>query len=276
MMHALLYNFLRDVPQAAAIWSSLIVLAMVVIAAVVARPGRRPPVAGQSAGPVGAAPLPGPAAAAPPPGPVDDPGPEDLRRYAEEVAVAAERAAGTARRHRDEWLAAQDEVTAAGQKLDGAEAAVRRLTRATAFGSPATPRTPTEYADRERFLHRAAMAAYWRRELSVTELSDVFAHRNGWDPRRHPVEQEFVLRMVVRDLLRSGHRSAVERERTAWRAAEVSAVAARSLREEAFAAAVRVHQARYAPVPEPAPDRTAAGVVRRARTASRWRAARAG
>ncbi|MBO4208783.1 hypothetical protein [Micromonospora echinofusca] len=262
MMHALLYHFLRDVPQAVAIWSALTVLAMVVIATLVGRRGPVPepppePVPEAAGTPVGAA-------------------PEDLRRYAGEVAVAADRAAATARRRRAEWLAVQDAVESTGRQLDEADAEVRRLVRATAFGVPRTPRTPAEYADRERFLHRAAMAAYWRRELSVAELSDVFTHRNGWDPRRHPVEQELVLRTVVRDRLHARHRAAVQRERDAWRAAELSAVAARSLREEAFAAAVRAHRAYSVPVPGPAPDRTITAPVRRWWAGTRWRTVRAG
>ncbi|MEH1014299.1 hypothetical protein V6U90_14450 [Micromonospora sp. CPCC 206060] len=262
MMHALLYHFLRDVPQAVAIWSALTVLAMVVIATLV---GRRGPV-----------PEPPPESAPAPAGMPVGEAPEDLRRYAGEVAVAADRAAATARRHRAGWLAVQGEAETTGRRLDEADAEVRRLVRAVAFGVPRTPHTPAEYADRERFLHRAAMAAYWRRELSVAELSDVFAHRNGWDPRRHPVEQELVLRTVVRDRLRARHRAAVQRERDAWRMAELSVLAARSLREEAFVAAVRAHQACSVPVPGPAPDRTAAAPVRRWRPGTRWRTVRAG
>ncbi|MEK8108418.1 hypothetical protein NKG94_32340 [Micromonospora sp. M12] len=93
-----------------------------------------------------------------------------------------------------------------------------------------TAQTPAEYADRERYLHRAALDAYWRRELSVEQLSDVFAHRDGWDPRLHPVEQELVLQRAVRDNLAARHAAAREHEQVAWRAAEVAVAAARSLR----------------------------------------------
>jgi hypothetical protein len=204
----------------------------------------------------------------------------ELNRYAEEVTVAAERSAVTARRRRDEWLAAQEEAEAAWQAYEVADAAARRVTAAAVLPEPRTPRTPAEYADRERYLHRAAMAAATRQELSVLQLSDALANRNGWDPRRHPAEQEIVLRRAARDSLLTAHAAAAERERAAWRDAEVAAAAARSLREEAFAATSRTAQVRrWLP-----PTRRAGGsssgssseAVRRSRPVRRWRAARAG
>ncbi|MFY1574143.1 hypothetical protein ACN26Z_04550 [Verrucosispora sp. WMMD703] len=159
----------------------------------------------------------------------------DQERWAEEVTIAAERADATARHRRDEWLTAQDEAEQAWQAYEAAEADVRRLSDAAGMPLPQTARTPAEYADRERWLHRAALDAYWRRELSVEQLSDVFAHR-GWDPRLHPVEQELMLRRAVRDHLLARQRAAREREQATWRAAELAAAAARSLREEAAAA----------------------------------------
>ena len=56
-----------------------------------------------------------------------------------------------------------------------------------------------EPAYRERFLHRKAMAACSRKELSALDLSDALAHRKGWDPKRHPVDQEVVLRRAIRE-----------------------------------------------------------------------------
>ncbi|TNH30112.1 hypothetical protein FHG89_09375, partial [Micromonospora orduensis] len=134
---------------------------------------------------------------------------------------------------------------------------------------PRTPHTPAEYAARERYLHRAAMAAYWRGELTMGQLGDVFGHRRGWDPRRHPVEQEVLLARAIRDARLADHRVAAERERSAWRAAELAAESARTLAEEAYAAAARLR-------PDPAPARRAAtGAVRPAPVA-RWRPARVG
>ena len=160
-------------------------------------------------------------------------------RYAQEVAVAAERATTTVQRRRAEWVAAQEEVEAAWQAYEAAEAGVRRLDAAAAMPLPHTARTPAEYADRERYLHRAALDAYWRRELSVEQLSDVFAHRDGWDPAAAPGRAG--AGAPPGDPGQAGGQAAAarEREQAAWRAAELAVAAARSLREEAFAATGR-------------------------------------
>nr|MDT0660107.1 hypothetical protein [Micromonospora sp. DSM 115978] len=206
----------------------------------------------------------------------------ELSRYAEEVAVAAGRAEVTARRRREQWAVAQDRVEAAWQALVAAEVEVDRLAAASVLPTPRTPRTPAEYADRERYLHRAAMAACVRKELSVLDLSAALANREGWDPRRHPVEQELVLRRAARDELRAAERVAAGRERTAWDEAGVALVAARALRQEAAEAAERVRLARgrlgslalgSLTGCRPEPD----SVPRPARSAQRrWRVARAG
>jgi hypothetical protein len=160
----------------------------------------------------------------------------DLRRYAEEVSVAAERAMIRAERTRAQWLAAADEAEAAWTAFESADAEVRRLAAAAVLPEPWTPRTPAEYADRERYLHNAAMAAASRGELPVLKLSDALANRNGWDPRRHPVDQELILGRARRDAALGAYRAAAGRERAAWRDCEIAAVAAQSLRTEAHAA----------------------------------------
>ncbi|MCX4387040.1 hypothetical protein OG777_08870 [Micromonospora peucetia] len=221
-------SVLLDVPRAAVIWLSLLGVVAVTVAGLLLRPGRLRFAAGSR---IRRAAMPSELERA-----------EETRersRYAEEVSVAAERSATTAARLRAEWLTAQEEVEAAWQAYEAAEADVRRLTVAEAMPLPRTGRTPAEYAERERFLHRAALDAYWRKDLSVEQLSDVFAHRNGWDPRLHPVEQELVLRRAVRDNLLARQRTAREREQAAWRAAELAAESAGSLRDEAFAAVNR-------------------------------------
>lgn len=220
MEQTVLYHFLTEVPEAAAIWTALLVLALGVLTVLVARPERDGP---------------------------DEPSADraaeaatrlaDLRRYADEVAVAAAGAAQSSRRRRARWLAAQDDADRAWRAYDEAEAAARRLAGAAALAEPHTSRAPAEYAARERWLHRAAMAAHWQGDLSARQLADVLAGRNGWDPRRHPVEQEFVLARVVRDGRLAHWRAAGERERQAWRDAELAADAARALAVEAYAAA---------------------------------------
>jgi hypothetical protein len=162
---------------------------------------------------------------------------DDLR-YAEEVAVAADRAAVTARRRRDAWTAAQDAVDAAWTAYDEADRAARRAARAAAYPVMRRRRAPGENADRERYLHRAATAACRHREISIGQLNDALAHR-GWNPRLHPAAQESALRLAVRAHRYATYLAAVERERQAWEAAEQAAVALASLRAEACAATVR-------------------------------------
>ncbi|QGN49597.1 hypothetical protein ACN26Y_27090 [Micromonospora sp. WMMD558] len=244
-MNTVLHEFLIDVPRATAIWSALLVLALTALTVVAARPERDQP-------------------AEPPP--VDET--VDLRRYAEEVAVAAAGAAQTARRRRDAWRTAQEEADRAWQAYDEAENAARRLTAAAALPTPRTSRTPAEYAARERWLHRAAVAAHWRGDLSARQLGDVFGHRDGWDARLHPVDQEIVLTRAVRDGKLAAYRAAAAAERAAWRDAEVAAEAARALAAEAYAAAESLRPAlRTKP-------RTA--LTGRPVAAARWRPARVG
>lgn len=256
MIDAALSNFLLDVPRAALIWLALLVVGAVALAGLTVRPWRW---------------LPTPAPTDPPAG--DTPGHVDLTRYAEEVAVAADRAATNSRRCREQWVVERDRAEAAWSAYQAADDAARRLAAAAALPAPRTPRTPAEYADRERYLHRAAMAAYWRAELPVDALLDVLDHRNGWDPRRHPVEQEAILRRVVRDRLFAAHRVTAAREQAAWRAAEAAAEAAARLRREALAAAQRAGQVPPAPVRR-APSLTVVrGWLDRP---ARWRAAQTG
>ncbi|SIN42153.1 hypothetical protein [Micromonospora cremea] len=250
------YQFLTEVPQAAAIWSALFLLALTVLTVLVARPERDQP----AVDPTPAAPTAREAAAAEA---------ADLRRYAEEVAVAAAGAAQTARRRRADWLAAQEQVERAWAAYDEADTAARRFAGAGALPTPRTPRTPAEYAGRERYLHRAAMAAHWRGDLSMRQLGDVFTHRHGWDPRRHPVEQEVLLSRAVRDARLADYRAAAGRERSAWRDAELAAESARVLAEEAYAAAARLR-------PNLAPARRTVTAAFRPAAATRWRPARVG
>ncbi|WP_091672286.1 hypothetical protein [Micromonospora auratinigra] len=259
MEMSVLQHFLTAVPEATAIWSALLLLALGLLAALVARPERDAP----------AEPVADPAAA-------EAARRADLRRYADEVAVAAAGAAQTARRRREQWLAAQAGADRAWQAYDEADEIARRFAGTAVLPEPQTPRTPAEYAARERWLHRAAMAAYSRGELTARQLADVLAHRNGWDPRRHPAEQEIVLARAVRDHRQAGWRAAAERERQAWRDAELAATAARSLAVEAGAAAEAAR-----PVLRPARRPVALTHPLGARPtpasrAARWRPARVG
>ncbi len=218
-------TFLLAVPQAAAIWMILLLVATVTAAALtLPRLATARPALALRAVPD-----------APPP---DDPAPDDDLRYAAEVAVAADRAAVTARRRRDEWETAQTDVDAAWAAYDEADREARRATAATAYPVMRRRRRPGENADRERYLHHAAIALCRGRQISIAQLNDILAHR-GWNPRLHPAAQESALLGAVRDHRYATYLAAAERERRAWAAAEQAAAALSSLRAEACAAPVR-------------------------------------
>ncbi|MFG2108977.1 hypothetical protein [Micromonospora chersina] len=259
MPQTVLYRFLTEVPEAAAIWSALLLLALGLLAALVARPERED----------GTDPVPDPVAE-------EAARRADLRRYADEVAVAAAGAAQTARRRREQWLAAQGEADRAWRAYDEAEGAARRFAGAAALPAPHTPRTPAEYAARERWLHHAAMAAHWRGDLSARQLADVLAHRNGWDPRRHPAEQEILLARAVRESRRAGWAAAAERERRAWRDAELAAEAAGTLAAEAYTAADALRPALPGAAAATVRGRDEGAPAPAAVPGARWRPARAG
>jgi hypothetical protein len=159
-------------------------------------------------------------------------------RYAGEVAVAADRAAVTAQRARDAWTEAQEAVDVAWSAYEQADADARRFAAAAVFPVQRRRRAKGENVDRERFLHRSALAACRHREISMAQLNDILAHR-GWNERLHPAAQESALSGAVRDHRYDLYLKAAERERLAWQEAERAAVALRSLRAEACRATVR-------------------------------------
>ncbi|WP_229069793.1 hypothetical protein [Actinoplanes sp. DH11] len=208
-MDSALQSFLSVVPQAAAIW--LTILLLLAVAVVGARLPRR--------------------LAVPQPEPDDNP-------YAVEVENAAAEAAVAADRRRAEWLTAQETAEKAWSAYEEAERAARRIGAATAFPLMSRKRKPGENVDRQRYLHRAATELCRTHDLSIAQLNDVFAHR-GWNPRLHPVQQEAVLHAAARTHRLAAYRRAVEAEQAAWRSAEAAAETLRDLRAEAAAARLR-------------------------------------
>jgi hypothetical protein len=168
----------------------------------------------------------------------------DLERYAEEVAVAAERAAVTADRRHREWVVAYQTREASWNAYESADAAARRTSLASAYPTPAISDGPADTGANRRYLHRAATEAYQRGELTATQLRDVLAHRGAWDPDRHPFEQEAMLRRAGQQRMLRAYRTASEMERAARHAADTAAAARRSLEDEAFEASLRARQAR--------------------------------
>src|SRR5262245_9522271 len=168
------------------------------------------------------------------------PQPEELRRYAEEVTVAANRAAEAAERWRAEWLAVQSAKDAAWRAYERADEVARRTYEAAAFPTPLAALTPDELTARERYLHRAVREAYERGELTLRQLHDALWHRNGWDPARHPFEQQVILRRVGLERKLQAYRTVAAMERKAWESVQVADAAKGSLRREAFTAQARV------------------------------------
>jgi hypothetical protein len=167
----------------------------------------------------------------------------DLSRYADELAVAASRAAVTAERCHQEWVVAHQTREAAWQAYEAADAAARRAALATAYPTPAISGAPEDLAFNQRYLHDAATEAYQRGELTAEQLRDVLAHRDGWDPRRHPCEHEAMLRRAGQQRMLRAYQTASAMERAARHAADTAAAARRSLDDEAFTAALRARQA---------------------------------
>jgi hypothetical protein len=217
--------FLLQVPQAAAIWLVLIGAAVVAVAAM-SVPARRAGTALPRRGAAAAAAARARVAAEE----------AELRRYADEVAVAAGRAEATARRSHAAWEAAQYAADVAWRDFEAADAAAARAASAAAFPAPRVPVSAEAYAERERYLRRVATAAYQRGELSMEQLGEAFTHRGDWDPRRHPVEQEALLRRAARAHRLAAYRAAAAHERAAWHDADLAAAARASLRAEAHEA----------------------------------------
>lgn len=243
-------SMMAGIPAALGIWLALLgvsAVAFALLAVIAGRGRRRAPVPAASLVPRNAATRRAFAAARaarvaePSPVAVPDPGvamlDNDDRRYAEEIAIAAARAGVTADRRQAEWEGAQHSAEAAWQAYEAADAAARRAIRAAAFPTPQTPLTPAEFATRERYLHRAAQAAHARGEISTDQLIDALSHRNEFDPRLHPFEQDALLRRFGRDRLLRVYQTAAGLERAAWREADLAQAAKRSLDREAAEAA---------------------------------------
>ena len=176
---------------------------------------------------------------------------QEMLRYADEIAVAAQGAAATADRRREECQQAQAGVERAWQAWQDADAALERARRAAAYEIPVTDSDPADDAERVRALRRAAQAAYRRGDLSDSQLLDALTHSNGWDPTLHPAEQELVLARAAVTHRFTAYQEALNAEDAAWQAADVATAAVRTLRREATAAMVAADAARQA-LPEAA------------------------
>jgi len=160
-------------------------------------------------------------------------------QFAEEVRVAADRAALAAERWQERWELASDEVTEAWQAWLDADARLRTRRAGAAFGIPWSAQTPTEYAARERFLHKAVRTAADNGWLPASAVGDALAGRAGWDARLHPLEQELVVFRAAAGHLRDHYERALATERAAAHDAELARRTRDSLRQESWLATTR-------------------------------------
>ncbi|MEU4690800.1 hypothetical protein [Actinoplanes sp. NPDC023714] len=176
-------------------------------------------------------------------------------RYAGEVAVAADRAALAAQRWQECWRQADERADEAWQRWLEADEQLARARTASAFRPAWSPRTPSEYAHRENFLHRTVGAAVARGDLPVGALAD-----GGFDARLHPVEQELAVQRAVVVYRWELHRRARAAEGAAWHDAQLAVATRDSLRREVREAAARAaalhrhlprHDGRAAAAPGP-------------------------
>lgn len=143
-------------------------------------------------------------------------------RYADEVRVAAERAELSADRWQEHWEQAVLDSEHTWQAWQDAQARLVQTRAASAWGTPATPQTPAEYADRERYLHLAVRAAVARGELPTVAIADALAGR-GWDAGLHPADQELAIHRAAAAHLHQVHRRAAATEQTLRHDADLAA-----------------------------------------------------
>ncbi|MEV6349033.1 hypothetical protein [Actinoplanes sp. NPDC051851] len=176
-------------------------------------------------------------------------------RYAAELRVAADQAACAVDRWQSQWETAAARSAATFQAWHAADTRLHRTRAAAPFHTPFTDQTPSEYADRERYLHLAVRAAADRGELPTTAVADALTTRSespttpapaltstpipapaptsdpapafapapaavpvggAWDARLHPAEQELVVHRAAATHLAALHRAARTAERRAW------------------------------------------------------------
>jgi hypothetical protein len=157
---------------------------------------------------------------------------ERAEQYAAEVRVAAARAETGAQRWQDRWEQSETELDAAYRAWLDADARLRTATAAAAWGSAWSVQTPSEYASRERYLHRKVAAAVHRGDLPAEALPDALSGRGGWDPRLHPADQDLVLARASAAWLRHRYDLAVTAERRAHHDVDMARRAGASLRHE--------------------------------------------
>lgn len=181
----------------------------------------------------------------------------EAARFADEMQASAERADAAAHLWAERRLEVEREQQAAWQAWLDAETRLRDSLAATAFGTPWSVPTCSEYASRERFLHRSVAEAVDRGDLPPLAAADAVAGRGGWDARLHPLEQELVIHRTAAQYRRQRYDLAAEAERAAWHDADLALRSAGSLRRASIAATARAAElAHLVPGAAPAGSRT--------------------
>lgn len=165
-------------------------------------------------------------------------------RYADELAVATGRATRVAAQWREHSRQSEDHAATAWQTWQDAEQRLAAVRAASAFPMPPA-RTPAEYAERERFLHRAVGAAVDRGDLPTGALAEALAGQGGWNPWLHPVEQERVVQQATVAHRRELYQQAAMAEKAARHDARLAVSARDSLQREAAVAAARATTVRH-------------------------------
>jgi hypothetical protein len=174
-------------------------------------------------------------------------------RYAEEMRVAADQAVSAAQRWSERHDRASAQADAAWLTWQDAGSELTRLRAAAAFTNPWTAPTPAEYADRERYLHRAVRAAAARGDLPASAVGDALAGE-GWDARLHPFDQDVAVARAIVAHRHECYRRAVAAEAATSHDAQLSVRSRDSLRREFVVAASRAAAVHHlVPATRPAP-----------------------
>jgi hypothetical protein len=170
-------------------------------------------------------------------------------RYADELVVATGRAARVAALWREHAEQSAQRADTAWQAWQDAEQRLAVMRAASAYAMP-DARTPAEYAERERFLHRAIGAAVDRGDLPAEALTGDC----GWDPSLHPVEQEHAVQQATVAHRHGLYQRAVMAEKAARHDARLAVATRDSLRQETAVAVARAGAVRHlAPGLRPGP-----------------------
>lgn len=170
-----------------------------------------------------------------------------LRLEAEELAAVAAAADAAARRAvaaeaeaRARYLHTQQAREAAWQAIESAQQAHESAQRSTL--GPGAARQGE--GDVEREVTRAAYGAYRRGDISIDQLQEVLRRASGWDPQQEQHEHRVTQLRARERAARRRYYAFAAAERSARKAADIAAVAAQALVDEAAAAAAEARTAR--------------------------------